>query len=146
AGAMVAAVFQTHFAQPVGSRLHGLPVLGPSHQERHSNIFLRRKLRKQVVKLPDESNFPVAEICSRIVSQLGYLNLRAVYVTLRSSIKSPQDVQQTAFPRARFSYNRQHLSLPHLEGQILKEHQICMPRFVNLFKSINPKDFSLCIY
>src|SRR5215813_5151772 len=100
AGAMVATVFQAYFAQPTGRHLHGLTVLGPSHQERHSNIFLRRKLWKQVVKLPDESNFPVAELRRRIVAQLGYLNLRAVYVTLRSSIKSPEDVQQTALPGA----------------------------------------------
>lgn len=52
-------------------------------------------------------------------------------------------MQKTALSGPRFAYDGEHFPLPHLEGQVFKEHQICLTRLVNLLKSIHAKDFGL---
>jgi hypothetical protein len=74
------------------------------------------------------------------------MNLRAVYVTCGSPIKSSEDVQKSTFPGAGFTDNGQHFPLHHLKGQIVKEHQIRLPGFVNLSEPINPKRFNSLFY
>src|SRR4029077_924989 len=119
---MMAAAFQSDFPQPAASFFHGRLVRGTSHQKRHRHILLRRKFRQQVVKLPDKADGPIAKIRGSIICKLRYGNLGAVYVTRRSTIKSTKDVQQAAFSRARLAYDGKHFPLPHLEGQVFKEH------------------------
>lgn len=113
---MMAAIAESHLPQPYCCLLHGRPVSGSSHEKRHSNVLLRRKLRQQIVKLPYKAEFPIAKIRGSIICQFARLNLRAVYVTLRSTIKSSQDVQKAAFTRSRLTYDGKHFPLPHPEG------------------------------
>src|SRR6185312_4117209 len=111
---MMTAGFQIHFPQPLRGLSHCRLISLTSHKKRHSNVLLRRKLRQQVVKLPDEADFPVTEIRCRVFAQLHDWNLGAVYVTLRSMIKRSQNVEQTAFPDPRLPDNGQYFPLPHL--------------------------------
>ena len=76
------------------------------------------------MKLPDVPDVTISEISScvpreRVQSQLG-----AVYVTRRNAIKSSQDMQIGTLAHAGFTHNREHLTLIHLKGQIVKEHQV----------------------
>jgi hypothetical protein len=119
---MMAPIGKTNLLQPCCSFLHREPVGNSSHKKRHSNVLLCRELRHQIVELPDKPDFSVAKIGCGIFIQLSRLNLRAVYVTFRTTIKSSEDVQKTAFPRSGLAYNGEHFPLPHLEGQIVKEH------------------------
>ena len=115
-GAMTTSIFQSHFAQPAAGRIHGLMVPRTPHQKRHSYILLCRKFRQQIVELPDETDLAITKIRCRVFRQFRQMNLGAVYVTIRSSIKRSENVQQTAFAGPRLAHNRQHLSLPHPEG------------------------------
>jgi len=45
---------------------------------------------------------------------------RSLYVTLRSTFKSSEDMQQGTLARTRFADDGEHFSLPHCEGQVLK--------------------------
>src|SRR5205807_6988338 len=110
--------------QPAGCLFHSQPVGQATHQERHGSILLGRKFRQQVVKLPDKADLAVAETGGGVICKFRHRNLGAVYVTLRSPIKSSEDMKQTTFPRPRLANNSQYLSLPHSEGQIFKEHQV----------------------
>src|SRR5579859_8199604 len=123
---MMTAALQSNFPQPSSGFFHRLSVCGSLHQERHCNILLRRKFRQQVVKLPDKADSTIAKIRGGIVRKLRYGNLGAVYVTCGSTIKSTKDVQQAALARTRFAHDGKHFSLPHLEGQVFKEHQISL--------------------
>src|SRR5262249_12833878 len=67
-------------------------------------------------------------------------------VTIRSTIKRSEYVQQTAFAGPRFTHNRQHLSLPHPEGQILKEHKVGCTRPINLLQAVSTKYLRALIY
>src|SRR5258708_2835789 len=96
---MVFAVFQPDFPQPLGGFLSGLPLRFAAHQKRHGHILLRSELRQQIVKLPDKTYLAIAKFRTRIVRQFPYWNLGAVYVTCGSPIKSPENVEQTAFAR-----------------------------------------------
>jgi hypothetical protein len=85
------------------------------------------------VKLPNETDFAIAKIRSRIVTKLRHRNLRAVYVTSGSPIKSSEDVQETTLARPRFADDGQHFPFHHLKGQVFKEHQVRLPGSVHLF-------------
>ena len=76
------------------------------------------------MELPDEANFAVTELGSIVFGERIHLRVRAVYGTRRRTIKRAHDVQQSTLARTRLPHNRQHLSLAHLERQILKEHQV----------------------
>src|SRR5947209_2555629 len=119
---MMAAAFQSNLPQPAGSFFHRRTVSSAAHQKRHSHVFLRRKLRQQIVKLPDEADLTITKICGGIVAKLRSMNLGAIYVTCRSTIKSAENVQKAALSRAGFAHDGEHFPLPHLEGQVFKEH------------------------
>ena len=114
--------FQFHLAQPAcGVGLNRLPRL-PAQQQRHGHILKGRELGKQVMKLPYKSQFAAAKLSRCIVGEPSQIDFGEVYVTLGSSIKNSEDVQQGTLARARFANNGEHLSGLHLERQILKEH------------------------
>jgi hypothetical protein len=50
--------------------------------------------------------------------------LGAVYVTFRSAIKRAEDVQQGTLACATLPDDGDHFSLPDVEGQIVKDHQV----------------------
>ncbi len=122
---MIPARFQSHLAQPAGSFLLRDRKSLSARQQWHGYILQRRKFRQQVMKLPDEANFAVAELGSIVFRERIHLRVRAVYGTGRRTIKRSDDVQQGTLARTRLPDNRQHLSFIHLERQILKEHQVC---------------------
>lgn len=49
------------------------------------------------MKLPNEAKFAVAKIRGRIVIELRHMNIGAVYVTFRSTIKSSEYLEQACF-------------------------------------------------
>jgi len=123
-GSMVRAIFQSDFAQPFTSFVFRLTRVFVSHQQRHGHVFNRREFRQQVMKLPDVSNRTVAKIRGCLIGKRLQLKLGAVYVTLRSTIKRSEDVQQGALARATLADDGDHLPLPNLEGQVVKDHQV----------------------
>src|SRR5438094_8334831 len=49
-------------------------------------------------------------------------------------------MQQSTFAASRRAHNGQHLSLPHLEGQVFKDHKLRTSRAIHLAKLLNPQD------
>src|SRR5437879_3300448 len=97
---MVPARFESYLAQPaLGVSLNGLPGL-PTQQERHRRILQGREFGEQVMELPYKTDFTITEIRRGLVRQRIQLQVGAVYVTLRSTFKRTQDVQQSALARA----------------------------------------------
>ncbi len=60
-GAMIAAVFQAYFAEPVGRQFRGFSFSHTPCEQRHGDIFLRREFRQQIVELPHVADFAIAE-------------------------------------------------------------------------------------
>ena len=90
---MSGAVLQTHFLQPVQALLLRLTLLHATHQQRHGNILKRGKLRQQIMKLPDKSKLPAAELRGTFFRETPQFKLGEVYVTFRSAIKRSEDVK-----------------------------------------------------
>ncbi len=65
---MMSARPQTNFVQTRHRLTRRFGVRHPTNQQRHHYILFGRKLRKQVVNLPNKTNFPIPE--------LGKLSLR----------------------------------------------------------------------
>jgi len=85
--------FKTNLTQPMFRIfLYRRPRL-PAKQQRHGGIFQGCELGKQVMKLPYEPDFTIAKIRGGIIRQRTQLQVGAVYVTVRSTFKSAQDVQ-----------------------------------------------------
>ena len=76
------------------------------------------------MKLPDKSEFPTSKFRSRFFREPSQIEFGEVYVTFRSTIKDSEDVQQGTLSRTRLANDGQHLAGPHLERQILKEHEL----------------------
>ena len=123
-GSVMRAVFESDFAQPLTSFVFRLLAIFISHEQRHRDIFDRREFRHQVMELPDVSNRTVAKIRGCFVGKRLQLELGAVYVTLRSTIKRSEDVQQGALSGTTLPDDSDHLPLQNLEGQIVKDHQV----------------------
>ncbi len=90
---MTGTVRQTNFLQPVQSLLLGILSPGASHQQGHRDILQGRKLRQQIMKLPDKSKLPAAELCRVFFREATQLDLGEVYVTFRSAIKRSEYVK-----------------------------------------------------
>jgi hypothetical protein len=52
------------------------------------------------------------------------MQVGAVYVTLRRTFKSAENVQQGTLAGPRFANDGKHLSLHHIERQVLKQDQV----------------------
>ncbi len=61
------ALLQSHLAQPPRSFLLCLLPGQTPQQKRHGHIFQCRKLRQQVVELPDEADFAIAKLSGFIL-------------------------------------------------------------------------------
>ena len=121
-GSVMAAIGQPDLSQPVHGFRFSSPPINSSHHERHRDVFLGRKLRQQIVKLPHEANFAVTKFGCRIFRQRAETEVGEVYLTSRRPIKSSEQVKQGTFSGTRFTNNGQHLPFLYLEGQIVKEH------------------------
>jgi hypothetical protein len=76
------------------------------------------------MKLPDKANLTIAKVRCGLIGQRTQPEFGAVYVTFGRPFKRSKKVQKRTFARTRLADNPQHLSLRHLEGQVLKEHQV----------------------
>jgi acyl-CoA thioesterase-1 len=52
---------QPNFGEPFIGPLERLGISNVAHQERHSYVFGSRKIRQEMMPLPDEANSPVSE-------------------------------------------------------------------------------------
>src|ERR1700733_5840036 len=120
--AMMRALVQPHLPKPPRSFCLRLPPGVTPKQERHRHIFPRCKLGQQVVELPNKADIAVAKLGCSVFRKQIQLQVREVYVTCGSPIKSADDVQQGTLSRTRFANNRQHFALGRLKRQIFKEH------------------------
>jgi len=120
---MMAAIRQSHFAQPARSFLLSRRKCLPARQEWHGHIFEGGKFRQQVMELPHIADFAVTKLGGGILGERIHLSVGAVYGTRRGTIKRGEDVQQGTLAGARLPDDRQHRSLADLERQILKEHE-----------------------
>ena len=105
----------TLLTDTAGRFLFRLPLLGAAQQQRHGHIFQGRKLRQQVMKLPDEANLAIAELSRGLAGKRSQPQVAAVYVTLGSGIKRSQDVQQGTLAGSGLAYNGKHFTLFHAE-------------------------------
>ena len=90
AGAVMAAIGQPDFSQPVHSLLLSLPPIHAPHHKRHRDVLPGCKLRQQIVKLPHEANFTVTKFGCRIFRQLAKIEVGEVYRTTGRPIKSSE--------------------------------------------------------
>ncbi len=90
---MTGTVRQTHFLQPVQRLLLGVVSLHASHQQGHGHILKGRKLRQQIVKLPNKPKLPAAKLRSIFFRETTQLKLGEVYVTFGSAIKRSEYVK-----------------------------------------------------
>ena len=107
----------------------------PPNQQWHHHVFLRRKLRQQVVNLPDKPNLPISEI--RLISRRRAVNLSTsvVYRTPRRTVQTAQKMQQSGLPRTRLPHQGQHFASPHVQRYTRENDQVALARFVDLSKS-----------
>jgi hypothetical protein len=117
-------VRQPHLLQPVQGLLLRVVRGDASHQQRHGHVLYRGELGKQIMKLPNKSQFPSAKISRSFFREPPQIEFGEVYVTGGIAIKDSEDVQQGTLPGTRFSYDGKHLARPYLERQILKEHKL----------------------
>jgi len=120
AGAMVGAVLQAYFPQPLRRFTLRIAASHRAQQQRHGNVLQGGEFRQKIVKLLDKPDFAVPKIGRILGRERVQWQLGAVYVTLGRPIKRTQDVQQSTLAGSRLADDRQHLSLPHSEGQIFK--------------------------
>jgi hypothetical protein len=74
------------------------------------------------VELPNKADLVVAKLGRSVFRKRIQLQVREIYVTRGSPIKSANDVQQRTLSRARFTYDGEHFAFGHLKRQIFKEH------------------------
>jgi hypothetical protein len=85
---------KTNLAQPMFRIILNRRPRLAAKQQRHGGILQGRKFGKQVMKLPYEPDFTIAKIRGGIIRQRIQLQVGAVYVTVGSTFKGAQDVQQ----------------------------------------------------
>ena len=109
-GLMRCPVGQAGLCQPFCCFLHCVSPVNAARQQRHGYVFLRRKLRQQVVKLPYVPDLLIAKTGRLTNAQLSYLSCGAVYRPCRWSIKGAQHVQKCAFTASGLSHNGNQLA------------------------------------
>ena len=90
---MTGSVRQPHFLQPVQGLLLCIPPAITSHPQRHGDVLDCGELGKQIVKLPDKSEFPASKLRRCLFRELSQIEFGEVYVTTRRGIKDSEDVQ-----------------------------------------------------
>jgi len=73
AGAVIGAVFEANFVEPVCRHGERFPSRIAASEQRHGHVFQRRKLRQQVMELPYVADFPIAKGRCLANRELGHV-------------------------------------------------------------------------
>jgi len=135
---MTGTVRQPHFLQPPQRLLLRILPPHPLHQQRHGDILESGELGKQIMELPDETEFAAPKFRRIFLREPTQIELGEVYVTFGSPIKNSEDVQQGTLSCTRLAHDREHLAGLNLKRQIFKEHQFRLPRAEHFLEVFHP--------
>ena len=104
---MLQTTLEPHFFQGLLSLLSGLFLRIPDNQGRHHSVFQGAKLRQEVVKLEDKTNFPAPEPGKACLIHLINILLLKPDSALCGGFKTAHDIQKSRFPHTRGPHNGQ---------------------------------------
>ncbi len=110
-GAMMAALCKPDLIQPAGRFVGDRGERLSSQEQRHRHVLQRRELWQQIMKLPYESDFTVAEIRSGIGIQRTEGQTCTVNLSAGGAFQRCQEVKQRSLAHAGFADDYQHFSL-----------------------------------
>ena len=111
---------QAHGAQEPSGLRQGVRLPQPPNEQRHGDVFQRRKLRQQVVKLIDEAEVTVARQRSIPVGQGEGVHGAPAHRPRIRAVQRPQQVQQRALPRSGLAENGEALPSGNGQGEVLQ--------------------------
>src|SRR4051794_11922865 len=82
---------------------------------RHHSIFQRRKFGQEVMKLKYISNTAIAKVGQGTIRKAYQVNSTTVYGALCRTIQPPHEMQECAFPGARWPYNGDHVPCSYVQ-------------------------------
>ena len=142
ARSMPSATAQAHLVQQPPSTIRRLGTVGvaASSQRRHQHILQHRALRKQMMRLKDESEAAVAHRREPDLVQPGQILAFEPHVAPGGLVQCAHQVQQRALATPGRSHNRHRVARRQLEVDLLQDPQRFGPRrgrilFVNLHQS-----------
>jgi hypothetical protein len=130
--AMLCAVSQAHFIQPLQSDWFCVFSVQTPNQQRHHHVLHGRKLGQKRLNLPDKSQFPVAELRQFVRRKSAYVVLPEVYRTVRWRVQTSQQVEQRALAGARLADQGHLLAFGYLQIQARENHQLGLARSIHL--------------
>ena len=119
---------QPHLAQPEPRLLQRRRPPHSPRQQRHRHILQSRKLRQQIMKLPNIPHIPIPVLRGLPRRKRTQPVFPAPNLTRRRSIQRRQQMQQSTFSRPTLPHNRDHLPRMHLQIQPSKQLQRPTPR------------------
>jgi hypothetical protein len=88
----------------------------PRYEQRHHCVFNRGELGQQVMKLENETNFPVPKPRQVYITEFKYVKFSHFYRSSGGPVQSAQQMQQRRFSSPRRPDNRYHLTLSDLQA------------------------------
>ena len=123
------ALFQPYGLQHLRGLLQRLFFAVTANTQRHGHIVLRAELRQQVVKLVDKTQVLVAQLTLAFGAERVQGLALQVHAALCGGIQPAQQMQQSAFSRARGAHNGQRFTGMHLQINIVQHLHIQVPIF-----------------
>src|SRR5215469_2029772 len=96
-------------------------------QHRHKYVLERRKLGKQVVRLEDKSDPFVAVARGSRARKAGDLAFAHNDFAVIGTIQCSDEIEQSGFPRSRWTDEQRELALRHVERHILERGNLPWP-------------------
>lgn len=118
---MLRSIAEPYFAEPGQCLSHCGCSLRSSRKEWHRYILQRRKLRQQVVELPDVADVSVAEGGGLGGGEGGELTVADVDFAGGGAVEGGEEVEEGAFAGAGFAYDGDELAGGYGEGEVAEE-------------------------
>ncbi len=103
-----------------GRAIKGLFLLHPSDQGRHHDVFQRRKIAEQVVKLEDEAEFVITEIGHRAIVHREKIVAFEHHLAARWGFEAAEHMQQRGLADAGLADDRDLIAGYHVEIELFE--------------------------
>lgn len=121
AGAVMAAGAEADFGEFCGCLLGSLRGRDAADEERHHDVFEGGEFGEQVVALPDEADFAIAEVAEGGVGELGDVLGSEEDAAGCGTVKAAEEVEESGFAGAGFADDRDSLALGDFELEVLED-------------------------